>query len=341
MRFLTLAPALAAALTVSIVSAARAELTIGDPAPVLKVGKWVKGEPITLAKGKVHVVEFWATWCPPCRETIPHLTKLAKKFQNEADFTGVSISNSTNAVVSFVKEMGAKMDYNVAVDTDSDFMSTNWMKAAKRNSIPTAFIIDKEGKIAWIGYPGTMEGPLSAIIEGKWDIAMAKERDAEEKAVEVKEKAAEVKEEAAEVKKQQEDVAAFGAQLETLLAEGKTDEVLALADKTAATSPFMTAQVAQTLFMIAYTVAESKEELPPQLAKLKDAILPMAQKAVDLTKGEDGFMLDTLAFIHYKAGNVKKALALQKKAIAKLPENTSGVIFQEMKERLALYKSKQ
>ena len=214
--------------------------------------------------------------------------------------------------------------------------------------IADAAVLVADGKIAWIGYPGTMEGPLSAIIEGKWDIAMAKERDAEEKAVEVKEgtaevkeKAAEVKEEAAEVKKQQEDVAAFGAQLETLLAEGKTDEVLALADKTAATSPFMTAQVAQTLFMIAYTVAESKEELPPQLAKLKDAILPMAQKAVDLTKGEDGFMLDTLAFIHYKAGNVKKALALQKKAIAKLPENTSGVIFQEMKERLALYKSKQ
>ena len=55
-------------------------LGVGDPAPKLAVKSFVKGEPIkSLEPGKVYVVEFWATWCGPCRVTIPHLTELQKK----------------------------------------------------------------------------------------------------------------------------------------------------------------------------------------------------------------------------------------------------------------------
>src|SRR5947199_9364455 len=111
--------AAAVAALVLAATAARAEgvLGIGDPAPKLEVKEFVKGEPVkSLEKGKVYVVEFWATWCGPCRATIPHLTELQKKHK-DVTFIGVSIYESDpKAVKPFVEEMNDKMDYRVAMD---------------------------------------------------------------------------------------------------------------------------------------------------------------------------------------------------------------------------------
>src|SRR5262245_35647835 len=56
------------------------KLSVGDAAPGLDIEKWVKGNETTLATGNVYVVEFWATWCVPCKKSIPHLSELQREF---------------------------------------------------------------------------------------------------------------------------------------------------------------------------------------------------------------------------------------------------------------------
>src|SRR5262245_40618322 len=92
---------------------------LGDPATPLDIQEWVKGTPVALAAGRgktIHLVQFSATWCPPCRASIPHLTELQKKFKDKGVvFIGVS-DEASDVVKKFVEKMGDKMDYTVAID---------------------------------------------------------------------------------------------------------------------------------------------------------------------------------------------------------------------------------
>ncbi len=125
----------------------------------MDVAHWVKGNSSDISKG-VHVVEFWATWCPPCRTSIPHLTDLQNKFKDR----GVSVIGVTNedldTVERFVTKMGDKMNYAVAVDKGGT--SKEYMDRFKVRGIPHAFVL-KDGKIAWHGHP--MTGLEEAIEE--------------------------------------------------------------------------------------------------------------------------------------------------------------------------------
>ena len=183
---------LAASLILTLAAAARAagSLSVGDPAPKLHVKEFVKGDPVkSLEKGKLYVVEFWATWCGPCRASIPHLTEMAKK-NKDVTFIGVSVwEQNQDKVKPFVEDMGDKMDYRVAMDDvpegkkgNDGVMAKTWMTAAEANGIPTAFVIDKDGMIAWIGHPMEMEKSLEKIVAGKWDLKAEAVAYKEEKA---------------------------------------------------------------------------------------------------------------------------------------------------------------
>lgn len=170
-------------------------LTIGDPAPTFKVTGWAKGEPIKeLKKGNIYVVEFWATWCGPCISSMPHLSEMAKKFEGKASLISINtwdfakdenkVPESDDAhvarVSNWVKENDAKMQYNVAYDDNKDFMSTTWMRAAGRNGIPCAFIVNADQQIAWIGHPMQMEEVLDQVVANTWDLKAYKAKfDAE------------------------------------------------------------------------------------------------------------------------------------------------------------------
>lgn len=163
-----------------------ASIKLGSSAPPIKVAGWAKGTPVlAFAPSKVYVVEFWATWCGPCKESIPHLTKLAHKYKGKVTFTGVSVweqqrddhdTSYVPTVKRFVKQEGTSMDYNVAYDTPDKAMAKTWMQAAGEDGIPTAFVV-KNKKIVWIGHPmAGLDETLGEVLAGTYDMAAAQRK---------------------------------------------------------------------------------------------------------------------------------------------------------------------
>lgn len=160
-------------------AAPRQVLMPGDPAPELRVSQWIKGDPIArFEKGQVYVVELWATWCGPCRRSVPHLTELAKKHGKDVVIIGVSVREVGDDIVGgvrrFVAEMGDRMQYHVAMDSADKGTERLWQDAALRRGIPVAFIVGKDGRLAWIGHPMVMADPLQRVIEGNFDVSVSR-----------------------------------------------------------------------------------------------------------------------------------------------------------------------
>jgi thiol-disulfide isomerase/thioredoxin len=152
-------------------------LNIGDQAPPLRLRGWLKGTPVErLEKGRLYVVEFWATWCAPCRKAMPHLSALARKYRDRITVLSIDVmerqTTSFEKIKAFVDSMGDQMDYAVAVE-QGYLMQTGWLNAAEAQGIPSCFIINAEGKIAWIGHPMALEEVLPEILNNTWDIKAA------------------------------------------------------------------------------------------------------------------------------------------------------------------------
>ena len=151
-------------------------LSIGSKAPIPEISDFVRGEkPTFFEPGKVYVIEFWATWCPPCRQSMPHLTKLAEDMKSKGVvIVGVS-DEKVETVRTFLEkdEWKQKARYTLATDPDRSTHRA-YMEASGQGGIPTAFIV-KEGVVQWIGHPMEMDAPLAKIVDGTWDPKTAKQ----------------------------------------------------------------------------------------------------------------------------------------------------------------------
>jgi thiol-disulfide isomerase/thioredoxin len=339
-------------------TAAAEDLGVGDSAPKLQVKEFVKGEPVAqLEKGKTYVVEFWATWCGPCRATIPHLTELQKK-HSDVTFIGVSVFEQDQSKVKpFVKEMADKMNYRVAMDivpegakAGAGKMAKTWMEAAAQNGIPTAFIINGDGKVAWVGHPMQMEKPLEQIIDGKWDLQAAAAKYKEDKAAERKLQQLQNKLAKAQ---QSGDPKALLAVIDDAVAEDpKLESILGMAkfvslagqsdaqDKALDYGNHLVEELfkdnANGLNNVAWWIVDParKDKTDAKLVKLA---LAAAVRADDLLKGENANVADTLALAYFRTGDPTKALEIQER-VMKLVKGTPQEKDKEMRDRLEQYR---
>ena len=149
-------------------------LLVGDPAPALSIKRWYLGEPRErLTPGYVHVVDLWATWCGPCVRAMPELTALQAEYRNKGvRVLGVSIDEARNAeeqVERFIENRSDTIGFDIALDDGRTVQ--DWLTAAGRSSIPTSYVVDQEGTVAWIGHPqatdpATGEPVMLTVIEG-------------------------------------------------------------------------------------------------------------------------------------------------------------------------------
>jgi cytochrome c biogenesis protein CcmG/thiol:disulfide interchange protein DsbE len=105
--------------------------------------KTLNGQDLTLSqiKGKVVLLDFWATWCGPCRESIPHLIQLYKAYrENGFEVIGMSLDKGD---VEIVRNFARSMDIPYPIVIASEEVVRNYRVTA----IPTTLFIDKEGKI--------------------------------------------------------------------------------------------------------------------------------------------------------------------------------------------------
>lgn len=140
--------------------------SLGDKAPEINVD-FVQGDPITLAQNPgthVFVIEFWATWCAPCRYTAPHLSELQSKYTDQG-LVVIGISGETDDLVRpYVEKMGAEMSYRVATDRARTTASRFFEGFGRDETLPTAYVIDGNSRVAWIGNPAN---PFMDTLIGK------------------------------------------------------------------------------------------------------------------------------------------------------------------------------
>ncbi|MFH2201567.1 MAG: TlpA disulfide reductase family protein [Elusimicrobiota bacterium] len=122
---------------------------LGEPAPEFAL-KDLTGRIVRLAdfKGKVVLIDFWATYCLPCRDAIPELQALHDKHQAEGfAVIGISVDAYAGHVPDFVRELGVK--YPVVLDPEQETA-----RSFGFSQLPTTFLVDRSGRIRrkWLGY---------------------------------------------------------------------------------------------------------------------------------------------------------------------------------------------
>lgn len=124
----------------------RGGLPVGEPMPAINVTGWMVQEAdVADLKGKVVVVEAWATWCFPCRQAVPYLVKVYDQFKDRDDFVFVGLTTQgeeeLDAIENYIEDTQVPWPVGIgAAETLLEFQA---------DYIPAIWVIDREGKVIW------------------------------------------------------------------------------------------------------------------------------------------------------------------------------------------------
>lgn len=139
---------------------ARGNLQEGDQAPDFVLTD-LSGEKHQLSdyEGKGVFLNFWGTWCEPCKEEMPHMEKLSKEYEGQVEVLAVNVGDSELQTKKFAEQYG--LTFPIAIDSSKEVQ-----KAYGVNPLPATFMISPEGKVEKVVIGGLVkENQVRALFE--------------------------------------------------------------------------------------------------------------------------------------------------------------------------------
>lgn len=148
----------------SVFSSNMTPLNLGEPAPAFAL-EGLDGSEVSLAslEGKVVVLNFWASWCGPCRQEMPDFQKAWEEHEDQGVvFVGIAVDDTASEASKFAEQVG--VTYPLALDTTGDVA-----RAYRLQAVPSTYFIDRQGKLATRLHGLANQGALRIFLRGQVD----------------------------------------------------------------------------------------------------------------------------------------------------------------------------
>lgn len=340
------------ALAIAQTTATPGSLRLGDPAPPLAIGSWLGGEPVqALEADNVYAIILVATWTPVLQNSVPGLNALHERLTK----TGVKLlvvcvrENSRSAPEMFVKLRGRDQDaitFPLATDdvprppagtrddrawaTEQGRMSSRWLRASGRDALPSAYLVDRRGRVAWFGNPlyprGEMDEALRRVLADDLTPEQAAELSRRYQDRQQRIEAAEVRYRSAVTSREHREAADavaelidlaepdalpgfYSLRLQILLTRVNDERAAYAFARDALTGPHK--DNPYVLYAIAVTILDA------QGVGRRDFALAqrIAEAADKLTGGTNPMILDLLARTHFERGDPDRAVEIDSRAL--------------------------